>query len=84
MSDRRPATGNGELAPRACSVREGEHAPLATGASPIAGVPSPPPANDGPAREAAIFALIDDLAALAAELYFAGRLGGDDEGSRPE
>lgn len=37
-----------------------------------------------PAPSAAILALIDDLAALAAELYFAGRLCGDNEESRPE
>jgi hypothetical protein len=39
------------------------------------------PANDGPERRAAILALVDDLAALAAELYFSGRLPREDPAS---
>jgi hypothetical protein len=37
-------------------------------------IPAPAPANDTPDRRAVIRALVDDLAALAAELYFSGRL----------
>jgi hypothetical protein len=40
-------------------------------------VRAPQPANDPPHRQGPVLALIDDLAALAAELYFACRLDVD-------
>jgi hypothetical protein len=42
------------------------------------------PANDAFDRRAVILALVDDLAALAAELSFSGRLGHQDPRSATE
>jgi hypothetical protein len=84
MSDRHTTTGDGGPPSPSRPARASGHEDQAAGSSPIVDVRSPPPANDSPARAIAILALIDDLAELAAELYFAGRLGGDDEESRPE
>lgn len=83
MNDRHTTTGDGGPPAPSRPARASGHEDQATGARPIVNVRSPPPANDSPARVIAILALIDDLAVLAAELYFAGRLGRDDEESRP-
>jgi hypothetical protein len=83
MNDRHATTGDVGPSSPSRPVPAGGQEDQTLDASPIAEVRSPPPANDSPTCAVAVLTLIDDLAELAAALYFAGRLRGDDDESRP-
>jgi hypothetical protein len=50
------------------------------GTSRVVFAPTPEPANDAGDRRTVLLALVDDLARLAAELHFAGRLDARESG----